>query len=249
MAINVYKVPEGGKVSLNDTSGENPSLKTISSLSNRPSDDGYSAAELKAIFDAIPLTYLGLNKINLFIDLYNGLVEHIKTNSGDLNILPEGITATTIKTALEELAALIVALQNTTNSLLAEKGVPGGTATLEASRGKIPIWQMNEEAIVGGVIENAVKAKEFDAEYSGENSIKDALDMKQGLLAFDDEPTAASENPVKSNGIYEALQSRPRTYFQTTEPTSPRMEDRWVNNGIEKIFDGAAWTNIYAVYA
>lgn len=41
--------------------------------------------------------------------------------------------------------------------------------------------------------------------------VKEALDGKQDALTFDDTPTYGSNNPVKSNGIYDALATKANT--------------------------------------
>ena len=49
------------------------------------------------------------------------------------------------------------------------------------------------------------------ADINGEiGDINTALAGKQDTLTFDDTPTSGSENPVKSSGIYDALQQRPK---------------------------------------
>ena len=70
--------------------------------------------------------------------------------------------------------------------------VPGGVATLDRE-GKLPAAQRPDYSI---------------SQVAG---LQDALDEKQGTLAFDAEPTEGSDNPVRSGGVYDALSRKQDT--------------------------------------
>ena len=53
---------------------------------------------------------------------------------------------------------------------------------------------------------NSISNSSTDTQYPSAKCVYDALALKQNTLTFDDEPTDGSNNPVKSNGIYDALQ-------------------------------------------
>jgi hypothetical protein len=55
---------------------------------------------------------------------------------------------------------------------------------------------------------------DIDGTLSTQDDLQDALDAKQNTLTFDDVPTTASNNPVKSNGIYDAFVKEIQYYYQ-----------------------------------
>ena len=61
------------------------------------------------------------------------------------------------------------------------------------------------------------------------NGIYDALAGKQDTLTFDDVPTDNSNNPVKSNGIYDALAGKQDTLTYDNTPT--QNSDNMVKSG------------------
>ena len=66
----------------------------------------------------------------------------------------------------------------------------------------------------------SISAQSTDTQYPSAKCVYDGLEAKQGSLTFDNSPTSGSNNPVKSGGVYTALESKiPST-------------DKGANNGV-----------------
>lgn len=60
-----------------------------------------------------------------------------------------------------------------------------------------------------------------------EDRIEDGFDGKQDVLTFDDVPTAGSNNPVKSGGVYDAI---PNFYFHEEQIS---LEEQTTSTGLK----------------
>lgn len=99
---------------------------------------------------------------------------------------------------------------------LIEGGVGGGTSDdIE-----------NKSTVSGATVTNAL------------TSLSDQLANKQDALTFDNSPTSGSNNPVKSGGIYSALQGKAGTFVATTSA-----------NGLMSSTDKGRLDTLYADYS
>lgn len=90
-----------------------------------------------------------------------------------------------------------------------------GTTDSTAYRGD---WGAADRAAIGTLTDLQTTAKSDLV--SAVNEVKTALGNVQGTLTFDNVPTASSENPVKSGGIYTALAGKQDTLTIDSAPTS-----------------------------
>lgn len=102
-----------------------------------------------------------------------------------------------------------------------DKGDPGEAATIQigtvttlpaGSQATVQNVGTEEDAIFNFGIPQGEKGDTGSDEWgtitgtlSDQTDLQDALNAKQNTLTFDDAPTDNSDNPVKSNGIYDAL--------------------------------------------
>ncbi len=84
----------------------------------------------------------------------------------------------------------------------------------------------NESAVSGETVTGAL------------NSLSDQIAHKQDALTFDNSPTSGSNNPVKSSGIYSALQGKAGTSVATTSA-----------NGLMSSTDKGRLDTLYADYS
>lgn len=66
---------------------------------------------------------------------------------------------------------------------------------------------------------DAVNWGDIGGDLADQTDLKNALDAKQNVLTFDDNPTSASSNPVKSSGIYDAF-AKEILYFTSQTVTT-----------------------------
>lgn len=120
------------------------------------------------------------------------LILHPETSGDNVKVAADGIAASNVNDALEEL--------NSNISAITGGGVVTGVkgeAEESYRLGNVNITKAN----VGlGNVDNTA-----DADKPISTAVQSALDQKQGTLTFDDVPTADSTNPVKSSGIKSAI--------------------------------------------
>ena len=66
---------------------------------------------------------------------------------------------------------------------------------------------------------DSVSWGDIGGDLSNQTDLQDALNAKQATLTFDDNPTTASNNPVKSSGIYDAFAKEILYYSSQTVST------------------------------
>lgn len=67
-----------------------------------------------------------------------------------------------------------------------------------------------------------------DSGFTTETYVNTAVSNKQDVLTFDNTPTENSNNPVKSGGVYDALQNAgTKIYVSATEPANWNAGDWW----------------------
>lgn len=75
------------------------------------------------------------------------------------------------------------------------------------------------------LLREAFVGAETTAREAADTALGNRIDGKQDTLTFDDEPTDGSNNPVKSNGIYDALAAKANTADLATVATSGSYND------------------------
>jgi len=114
-------------------------------------------------------------------DLDNYINSKIYTN------VTEDITGNKLQDVLRTINGSV---ENNSN-----KGIPDGYASLDET-GKVPLEQLPIQPPVWG---------DITGDLENQTDLQSALDSKQNTLTFDTTPTNGSDNPVTSNGVYDAL--------------------------------------------
>lgn len=132
----------------------------------------------------------------------------------------------------------------------AESASQTGISTVGATAGQVPTadgngnwsWQDPQgggtstvDAELSTTSENPVQNKAIAAAVG---SLSDQIANKQDALTFDNSPTSGSNNPVKSGGIYSALQNKAGTSVATTSA-----------NGLMSSTDKGRLDTLYADYS
>ena len=128
--------------------------KKIQDLSDNPSSDGLSAAELKAYFDQIPMMMIALGKINDLIDELSG-----QDGASDIGATAiQGITGITVQTILESIAAISSGLVTNIDDLVK-------SVTYNSTTGNFTITKFNGTTnTIETEIEKIVTNFEYDSD-------------------------------------------------------------------------------------
>ena len=128
--------------------------KKIQDLSDNPSSDGLSAAELKAYFDQIPMMMIALGKINDLIDELSG-----QDGASDIGATAiQGITGITVQTILESIAAISSGLVTNIDDLVK-------SVTYNSTTGNFTITKFNGTTnVIETEIEKIVTNFEYDSD-------------------------------------------------------------------------------------
>lgn len=128
--------------------------KKIQDLSDNPSSDGLSAAELKAYFDQIPMMMIALGKINDLIDELSG-----QDGASDIGATAiQGIAGITVQTILESIAAISSGLVTNIDDLVK-------SVTYNSTTGNFTITKFNGTTnTIETEIEKIVTNFEYDSD-------------------------------------------------------------------------------------
>ena len=124
---------------------------------------------------------------------------------------------------------LTTASSPASDDYLAIDGATNGTRKIPASEiggGGTSDDITNESSVSGATVTDAL------------GSLSDQIANKQDALTFDNSPTSGSNNPVKSSGIYSALQNKAGTSVATTSA-----------NGLMSSTDKGRLDTLYADYS